>query len=186
MLCLPLISLSCPNLLSRYLANGISCSKCSSSTSTPCFQFLFLLYYAQLLLEFDVCVCVVASVCVRMYVCVSVCVRACMCLCMCVRGCLCMQVCVITVYLCVCVCASANLCVCMCVCVCVLQQLQYVCVCVLCNLISVCVCVFVPQQLELCQRLYKLHFQLLLLFQSYCKLIGQVHAVSSVPEVRCC
>uniref|UniRef100_A0A4W5PN63 FRY microtubule binding protein n=1 Tax=Hucho hucho TaxID=62062 RepID=A0A4W5PN63_9TELE len=45
------------------------------------------------------------------------------------------------------------------------------------------VCVFV-QQLELCQRLYKLHFQLLLLFQSYCKLIGQVHAISSVPEVR--
>uniref|UniRef100_A0AAZ3RNK1 Furry homolog b (Drosophila) n=1 Tax=Oncorhynchus tshawytscha TaxID=74940 RepID=A0AAZ3RNK1_ONCTS len=39
-------------------------------------------------------------------------------------------------------------------------------------------------QLELCQRLYKLHFQLLLLFQSYCKLIGQVHAVSAVPEVR--
>uniref|UniRef100_A0AAZ3PWP9 Furry homolog b (Drosophila) n=1 Tax=Oncorhynchus tshawytscha TaxID=74940 RepID=A0AAZ3PWP9_ONCTS len=33
-------------------------------------------------------------------------------------------------------------------------------------------------QLELCQRLYKLHFQLLLLFQSYCKLIGQVHAVN--------
>uniref|UniRef100_A0A6Q2XNV0 Furry homolog b (Drosophila) n=1 Tax=Esox lucius TaxID=8010 RepID=A0A6Q2XNV0_ESOLU len=39
------------------------------------------------------------------------------------------------------------------------------------------------KQLELCQRLYKLHFQLLLLFQSYCKLIGQVHAVSSVPEL---
>lgn len=39
------------------------------------------------------------------------------------------------------------------------------------------------QQLELCQRLYKLHFQLLLLFQSYCSLIGQVHAISSVPEV---
>uniref|UniRef100_A0A673BB92 Furry homolog b (Drosophila) n=1 Tax=Sphaeramia orbicularis TaxID=375764 RepID=A0A673BB92_9TELE len=38
-------------------------------------------------------------------------------------------------------------------------------------------------QLELCQRLYKLHFQLLLLFQSYCTLIGQVHAVSSVPEL---
>ncbi|XP_035239904.1 protein furry homolog isoform X3 [Anguilla anguilla] len=38
-------------------------------------------------------------------------------------------------------------------------------------------------QLELCQRLYKLHFQLLLLFQSYCKLIGQVHAISSVPEL---
>uniref|UniRef100_A0A8B9GEC9 FRY microtubule binding protein n=1 Tax=Amazona collaria TaxID=241587 RepID=A0A8B9GEC9_9PSIT len=39
------------------------------------------------------------------------------------------------------------------------------------------------KQLELCQRLYKLHFQLLLLFQSYCKLIGQVHEVSSMPEV---
>ncbi|XP_029458514.1 protein furry homolog [Rhinatrema bivittatum] len=39
------------------------------------------------------------------------------------------------------------------------------------------------KQLELCQRLYKLHFQLLLLFQSYCKLIGQVHEVSSVPEL---
>eukprot|EP00066_Takifugu_rubripes_P030519 XP_011619785.1 PREDICTED: protein furry homolog [Takifugu rubripes] len=38
-------------------------------------------------------------------------------------------------------------------------------------------------QLELCQRLYKLHFQILLLFQSYCSLIGQVHAVSSVPEL---
>ncbi|XP_018610807.1 protein furry homolog isoform X3 [Scleropages formosus] len=38
-------------------------------------------------------------------------------------------------------------------------------------------------QLELCQRLYKLHFQLLLLFQSYCKLIGQVHAISTVPEL---
>lgn len=39
------------------------------------------------------------------------------------------------------------------------------------------------QQLELCQRLYKLHFQLLLLFQSYCKLIEQVHAIISIPEV---
>nr|XP_006005371.1 PREDICTED: protein furry homolog isoform X2 [Latimeria chalumnae] len=39
------------------------------------------------------------------------------------------------------------------------------------------------KQLELCQRLYKLHFQLLLLFQSYCKLIGQVHAVSTMPEL---
>uniref|UniRef100_A0A8C2I274 Furry homolog b (Drosophila) n=1 Tax=Cyprinus carpio TaxID=7962 RepID=A0A8C2I274_CYPCA len=38
-------------------------------------------------------------------------------------------------------------------------------------------------QLELCQRLYKLHFQLLLLFQSYCKLIGQVNTISSVPEL---
>ncbi|XP_056139794.1 protein furry homolog [Lampris incognitus] len=39
------------------------------------------------------------------------------------------------------------------------------------------------KQLELCQRLYKLHFQLLLLFQSYCKLIGQVHTISSIPEL---
>uniref|UniRef100_A0A671P5F9 Protein furry homolog n=1 Tax=Sinocyclocheilus anshuiensis TaxID=1608454 RepID=A0A671P5F9_9TELE len=38
-------------------------------------------------------------------------------------------------------------------------------------------------QLELCQRLYKLHFQLLLLYQSYCKLIGQVNTISSVPEL---
>uniref|UniRef100_A0A8C1ICQ0 Furry homolog b (Drosophila) n=1 Tax=Cyprinus carpio TaxID=7962 RepID=A0A8C1ICQ0_CYPCA len=42
----------------------------------------------------------------------------------------------------------------------------------------------VVSQLELCQRLYKLHFQLLLLFQSYCKLIGQVNTISSVPEVH--
>ncbi|KAI4879802.1 hypothetical protein NFI96_008841 [Prochilodus magdalenae] len=42
---------------------------------------------------------------------------------------------------------------------------------------------FIREQLELCQRLYKLHFQLLLLFQSYCKLIGQVHAISAVPEL---
>uniref|UniRef100_A0A671P6C3 Protein furry homolog n=1 Tax=Sinocyclocheilus anshuiensis TaxID=1608454 RepID=A0A671P6C3_9TELE len=39
------------------------------------------------------------------------------------------------------------------------------------------------KQLELCQRLYKLHFQLLLLYQSYCKLIGQVNTISSVPEL---
>ncbi|GCB60255.1 hypothetical protein scyTo_0009146 [Scyliorhinus torazame] len=39
------------------------------------------------------------------------------------------------------------------------------------------------KQLELCQRLYKLHFQLLLLFQSYYKLIGQIHVVNSVPEL---
>ncbi|XP_054649136.1 protein furry homolog isoform X4 [Dunckerocampus dactyliophorus] len=38
-------------------------------------------------------------------------------------------------------------------------------------------------QLELCQRLYKLHFQLLLLFQSYCKLIEQLHAISSIPKL---
>uniref|UniRef100_A0A670I056 FRY microtubule binding protein n=1 Tax=Podarcis muralis TaxID=64176 RepID=A0A670I056_PODMU len=39
-------------------------------------------------------------------------------------------------------------------------------------------------QLELCQRLYKLHFQLLLLFQSYCKLIGQVHEVSTIEILK--
>ncbi|XP_034722070.1 protein furry homolog isoform X3 [Etheostoma cragini] len=38
-------------------------------------------------------------------------------------------------------------------------------------------------QLELCHRLYKLHFQLLLLFQSYCKLIELVHVISSIPEL---
>lgn len=38
-------------------------------------------------------------------------------------------------------------------------------------------------QLELCQRLYKLHFQLLLLFQCYCKLIVKVSCISSVPEL---
>ncbi|XP_019713119.1 protein furry homolog isoform X3 [Hippocampus comes] len=39
------------------------------------------------------------------------------------------------------------------------------------------------KQLELCQRLYKLHFQLLLLFQSYCKLVEQVYAISSLPKL---
>uniref|UniRef100_A0A4W4FXM2 Protein furry homolog n=1 Tax=Electrophorus electricus TaxID=8005 RepID=A0A4W4FXM2_ELEEL len=39
------------------------------------------------------------------------------------------------------------------------------------------------KQLELCQRLYKLHFQLLLLFQCYCKLVGKVSTISSVPEL---
>uniref|UniRef100_A0A3B4CJS6 Furry homolog b (Drosophila) n=1 Tax=Pygocentrus nattereri TaxID=42514 RepID=A0A3B4CJS6_PYGNA len=39
------------------------------------------------------------------------------------------------------------------------------------------------KQLELCQRLYKLHFQLLLLFQCYCKLIMKVGSISSVPEL---
>ncbi|XP_061136619.1 protein furry homolog isoform X5 [Syngnathus typhle] len=39
------------------------------------------------------------------------------------------------------------------------------------------------KQLELCQRLYKLHFQLLLLFQSYTKLVEQVYAVSSHPKL---
>ncbi|KAM9456432.1 protein furry homolog isoform 5-T5 [Clarias gariepinus] len=38
-------------------------------------------------------------------------------------------------------------------------------------------------QMELCQRMYKLHFQLLLLFQCYCKLISKVSAISAVPEL---
>uniref|UniRef100_A0A8C7N877 FRY microtubule binding protein n=1 Tax=Oncorhynchus kisutch TaxID=8019 RepID=A0A8C7N877_ONCKI len=58
------------------------------------------------------------------------------------------------------------------------------CMCVLYCTVYKSVLSLSSQQLELCQRLYKLHFQLLLLFQSYCKLIGQVHAVSAVPEVR--
>ncbi|KAM8801691.1 protein furry homolog-like isoform 3-T3 [Rhynchonycteris naso] len=39
------------------------------------------------------------------------------------------------------------------------------------------------QELELCRRLYKLHFQLLLLFQAYCKLINQVNAIRNEAEV---
>ncbi|XP_066506353.1 protein furry homolog isoform X3 [Hoplias malabaricus] len=39
------------------------------------------------------------------------------------------------------------------------------------------------KQLELCQRLYKLHFQLLLLFQCYCKMITKVGSINSVPEL---
>ncbi|XP_039769737.1 protein furry homolog-like isoform X3 [Ornithorhynchus anatinus] len=38
-------------------------------------------------------------------------------------------------------------------------------------------------ELELCRRLYKLHFQLLLLFQAYCKLTGQVDAIRNEAEV---
>ncbi|XP_028941162.1 protein furry homolog-like, partial [Antrostomus carolinensis] len=38
-------------------------------------------------------------------------------------------------------------------------------------------------ELELCRRLYKLHFQLLLLFQAYCKLISQVKAIKKEAEV---
>ncbi|XP_061439277.1 protein furry homolog-like isoform X3 [Rhineura floridana] len=38
-------------------------------------------------------------------------------------------------------------------------------------------------ELELCRRLYKLHFQLLLLFQAYCKLISQVDVVKKEAEV---
>ncbi|XP_069780798.1 protein furry homolog-like [Narcine bancroftii] len=39
------------------------------------------------------------------------------------------------------------------------------------------------QELELCRRLYKLHFQLLLLYQAYCKLIHQVDMVKQEAEV---
>nr|XP_003225365.2 PREDICTED: protein furry homolog-like [Anolis carolinensis] len=38
-------------------------------------------------------------------------------------------------------------------------------------------------ELELCRRLYKLHFQLLLLFQAYCKLISQVDVIKKEAEV---
>ncbi|XP_042638065.1 protein furry homolog-like [Orycteropus afer afer] len=38
-------------------------------------------------------------------------------------------------------------------------------------------------ELELCRRLYKLHFQLLLLFQAYCKLINQVNTIKNDAEV---
>lgn len=40
------------------------------------------------------------------------------------------------------------------------------------------------QELELCRRLYKLHFQLLLLFQAYCKLINRVDTIKREAEVR--
>ncbi|KAM4575147.1 protein furry homolog-like isoform 2-T2 [Fundulus diaphanus] len=39
------------------------------------------------------------------------------------------------------------------------------------------------QELELCRRLYKLHFQLLLLFQAYCKLISRVDTMKREAEV---
>ncbi|KAG5849714.1 hypothetical protein ANANG_G00074660 [Anguilla anguilla] len=39
------------------------------------------------------------------------------------------------------------------------------------------------QELELCRRLYKLHFQLLLLFQAYCKLISRVESITQEPQV---
>ncbi|KAM8874082.1 LOW QUALITY PROTEIN: protein furry homolog-like [Spinachia spinachia] len=39
------------------------------------------------------------------------------------------------------------------------------------------------QELELCRRLYKLHFQLLLLFQAYCKLISRVDSMKAEAEV---
>ncbi|XP_068175819.1 protein furry homolog-like isoform X3 [Antennarius striatus] len=38
-------------------------------------------------------------------------------------------------------------------------------------------------ELELCRRLYKLHFQLLLLFQAYCKLINRVDTIKREAEV---
>uniref|UniRef100_A0A674K7R4 FRY like transcription coactivator n=1 Tax=Terrapene triunguis TaxID=2587831 RepID=A0A674K7R4_9SAUR len=40
------------------------------------------------------------------------------------------------------------------------------------------------QELELCRRLYKLHFQLLLLFQAYCKLISKVDTIKKEAEVK--
>uniref|UniRef100_A0A6Q2XNU3 Furry homolog, like n=1 Tax=Esox lucius TaxID=8010 RepID=A0A6Q2XNU3_ESOLU len=40
-----------------------------------------------------------------------------------------------------------------------------------------------PSELELCRRLYKLHFQLLLLFQAYCKLISLVDTIKGDAEV---
>uniref|UniRef100_A0A452R0P4 FRY like transcription coactivator n=1 Tax=Ursus americanus TaxID=9643 RepID=A0A452R0P4_URSAM len=42
----------------------------------------------------------------------------------------------------------------------------------------------VSLELELCRRLYKLHFQLLLLFQAYCKLISQVNTIKNEAEVN--
>uniref|UniRef100_A0A8C2CMT9 Furry homolog, like n=1 Tax=Cyprinus carpio TaxID=7962 RepID=A0A8C2CMT9_CYPCA len=42
------------------------------------------------------------------------------------------------------------------------------------------------EQLELCRRLYKLHFQLLLLFQAYCKLISRVDTIKREAEVCFC
>ncbi|XP_051952378.1 protein furry homolog-like isoform X2 [Xyrauchen texanus] len=38
-------------------------------------------------------------------------------------------------------------------------------------------------ELELCRRLYKLHFQILLLFQAYCKLISRVDTIKREAEV---
>uniref|UniRef100_A0A452R0H0 FRY like transcription coactivator n=1 Tax=Ursus americanus TaxID=9643 RepID=A0A452R0H0_URSAM len=40
------------------------------------------------------------------------------------------------------------------------------------------------EDLFLCRRLYKLHFQLLLLFQAYCKLISQVNTIKNEAEVN--
>uniref|UniRef100_A0A672IL40 Furry homolog, like n=1 Tax=Salarias fasciatus TaxID=181472 RepID=A0A672IL40_SALFA len=42
---------------------------------------------------------------------------------------------------------------------------------------------FICAELELCRRLYKLHFQLLLLFQAYCKLISRVDTIKREAEV---
>uniref|UniRef100_A0A673H4U3 Protein furry homolog-like n=1 Tax=Sinocyclocheilus rhinocerous TaxID=307959 RepID=A0A673H4U3_9TELE len=41
------------------------------------------------------------------------------------------------------------------------------------------------EQLELCRRLYKLHFQLLLLFQAYSKLISRVDTIKREAETNC-
>uniref|UniRef100_A0A671LPU4 Protein furry homolog-like n=2 Tax=Sinocyclocheilus anshuiensis TaxID=1608454 RepID=A0A671LPU4_9TELE len=43
----------------------------------------------------------------------------------------------------------------------------------------------VTLELELCRRLYKLHFQLLLLFQAYCKLISRVDTIKREAETNC-
>uniref|UniRef100_A0A670IXZ3 FRY like transcription coactivator n=1 Tax=Podarcis muralis TaxID=64176 RepID=A0A670IXZ3_PODMU len=49
--------------------------------------------------------------------------------------------------------------------------------------LACCVVLKEEKELELCRRLYKLHFQLLLLFQAYCKLISQVDVVKKGAEV---
>uniref|UniRef100_A0A8C2YEF2 FRY like transcription coactivator n=1 Tax=Coturnix japonica TaxID=93934 RepID=A0A8C2YEF2_COTJA len=46
-----------------------------------------------------------------------------------------------------------------------------------------CISNQIYEELELCRRLYKLHFQLLLLFQAYCKLISQVNTIKKEAEV---
>ena len=73
---------------------------------------------SQCSVQYHVCVCVRACVCVCacvracVCVCVCVCVRACVCVCVCVRACVC-----VCVRVCVCVCACVCPCVCVCVCV---------------------------------------------------------------------
>uniref|UniRef100_A0A670J0X9 FRY like transcription coactivator n=1 Tax=Podarcis muralis TaxID=64176 RepID=A0A670J0X9_PODMU len=53
--------------------------------------------------------------------------------------------------------------------------------------LACCVVLKEEKELELCRRLYKLHFQLLLLFQAYCKLISQVDVVKKgcLLKVNC-